>query len=97
MKTLRFEIDTDASYTPAEIEELQEAWVSWMTDVDPDADADTADVKIVVPSSVPTDEKSEIIEEFLASGNFEADIRIRAKGYANDGRFASGIVSLENE
>jgi hypothetical protein len=91
--TLRFEIDTDASYTPAEIEELQEAWVGWMTDVDPDADADTADVKIVQPSNGSID--ADAVANFIKQGGeVEYQVQIRLKD--SEGVTGSAVGSVGN-
>jgi hypothetical protein len=76
MKTLRFEIDTDASYTADEIEELQNSWVSWMTDVDPDADGDTADVRIVKPST----NRDEEIVKFLDEATITVRLKVDGEG-----------------
>lgn len=75
MKTLRFEIDTDASYSPEELEELQNNFVDWITDLDGDADGATADVRIARPL---TDErKREIAAEFLQDAKIQFQVQAR--------------------
>jgi hypothetical protein len=93
MKTLRFEIDTDASYSAAELEELQDSWVSWMTDVDPDADGDTADVKIVQPSNDEID--TDVLSNFIKQGGeVECMVQVRLKD--SDGTTGPSVGSIGN-
>lgn len=103
MSIIKFEVETEAAYDEAETEELLDAALAFFKGVDGDVVDGTESLEIVDSNSnsnsseIDEDRKQEIIEEFLKNGDFEADIRIRAKGYASDGRFASGIASLDNE
>lgn len=75
MTTLRFEIDTDASYDADELEELQNVFTDWFQVVDADADADTADVRIVDASS-DDDKKQGIIDDFLKNTTISVSVSL---------------------
>lgn len=76
--TIRFEIDTDASYTPEELESLQDDFVAWITDLDGDSEGDTADVKIVQASDADID--TEAIAAFIKQGGeVEYEVKVRLK------------------
>ncbi len=96
-----FTAETDAHYTESEKVDILDAFAEWFYGLDADFVEDSESIDFSNKNSsgpgVTERQKQEIIEEFLKTANFKADVRIRAKGYANDGRFASGIVSLDNE
>jgi len=93
-KTLRFEIDTDASYTTDELESLQDDFVAWITDLDGDSDADTVDVKIVRAADADID--TEAISNFIKQGGeVEYEVKIRLKDSDGvTGTVVSGVGNL---
>lgn len=66
MNKLTFAIETDAPYSPEEIEDLKAGFIEFMEDADQDVDSRTAQVSIAAADDDSSmTQNQEIIEKFL--------------------------------
>ena len=78
MATLRLEIDTDASYTSAELEELEETFLEFILPIDGDVRQGTENVRLIAEVS-EDDEKDKVREaalNLIKSGALRVNIAI---------------------
>lgn len=94
MATLRFEIDTDANYTADELQEVQDAFTTFLTEIDPDADADTSDAKFLKPGQ-GTSINAEAVAEFIKQGG-EVEYQVQVRLKDSDGTTGSAVTSYGN-